>query len=431
MSQGANGTASATPNGVVDQNPGEYTNIIKLARMVSHLDPRSPNKVSIPQVVFYQSGIGTEQPLVLEYLQGATGSSLREKVQEAYGFICHNYHPGDEIFLFGFSRGAYTARMLAFFIGKLGVLDKKDLIHFADIFDWMQDLEHPDKQGKDERERLEAANKKFEPVVEAGRKRADPDGNDFTITVLGVFDTVGSLGLPQELHLFPKMKHFGLSDQLLGKHVEHAYHAIAINETRLDFDVVRFEQSEEGLQKNQTLKQVWFSGAHSDANVMDKLALDIQYMESMFEPTGPWGTQQPHDPATGVFQLSLQTKRTLPKLSPPSPSFPYFESIHPSVQSQPEDQIVPALKELISANPQIVCDLTPFEEEIKSKWAEKVAAQGKEGCEENRRKAEEADSKARKEGVKGTLVGIKNVFVGVVTGLVRKVTSTGKQQEKK
>jgi len=335
MSDHPNGAASATPKGIdyelgkkrivvccdgtwqdafVSKNPGEYTNIIKLSRMAYHLDHRSPNGIPIPQVIFYQSGIGTDQPLILEYLQGATGSSLREKVQEAYGFICHNYRPGDEIFIFGFSRGAYTARMISFFIGKMGVLDKQDLVYFADIFNWMQDLEHPDKQGKDDRERLEEGHKLFDPIIKRGKEWADRDKDDFTIKVLGVFDTVGSIGLPQELELFPKMKHFGLPEHTLGKHVKHAYHAIAINETRKDFDVVRFEQSEEGLKKGQTLKQVWFSGSHSDigggycghdlsditltwmtANIMDKLALDIEYMKTLFNPNGPWGTQKPHE----------------------------------------------------------------------------------------------------------------------------------------
>jgi len=59
---------------------------------------------------------------------------LGDKVEEAYAFIAHNYCPGDEIYLFGFSRGAYTARMVAMFIGELGVLDRQDMDYFAGIF---------------------------------------------------------------------------------------------------------------------------------------------------------------------------------------------------------------------------------------------------------------------------------------------------------
>ncbi|KAL4069650.1 hypothetical protein V8B97DRAFT_603958 [Scleroderma yunnanense] len=125
-------------DGIVVEERWKYTNILKLSRGLNHVDVRGG--VLVPQIVFYQCGVGSSPNFYSEYIQGAMGLSLGEKVQEAYAFIAQNYSPGDEIFLFGFSRGAYTARMVAMFIGAIGVLDKTDMDHFAEIFVTYQKL---------------------------------------------------------------------------------------------------------------------------------------------------------------------------------------------------------------------------------------------------------------------------------------------------
>ena len=99
--------------------------------------------------------------------------------------------------------------------------------------------------------------------------------------VVGVFETVGNLGLPQEINLHPNMKNiFGFNDRLLGEHVQNAFQALALNEPRADFvrqrsccyeqvltssqACCKFEQTPAGAQKGQKLSQCWFAGAHTD-----------------------------------------------------------------------------------------------------------------------------------------------------------------------
>lgn len=242
----------------VSEQRSAYTNILRLARTINHADERlSP---AIPQIVFYQSGIGSEKNFYSEYIEGTTGSSLADKVEDAYAFIAHNYNPGDEIFLFGFSRGAYTARMVAMFIGEIGVLDRKDMDHFAGIFIAYQKLGKSKKP--EEKERLKEQLAPWSSTQSPGKMRVGCNQGSFTVRCVGVFDTVGSLGLPEELTLrAPKLTNlFGFPDRILGEHVERAYHAMALNETRSDFNVNKFQQTEAGRQKNQILKQCWFTG---------------------------------------------------------------------------------------------------------------------------------------------------------------------------
>ncbi|KAF9270122.1 hypothetical protein L218DRAFT_14648 [Marasmius fiardii PR-910] len=79
-----------------------YIGSQRLARTIDQEDVRTTPPT--PQIVFYQSGIGSEKNFYSEYVEGTTGATLADKVEEAYAFIAHNYFPGDEIFLFGFSR---------------------------------------------------------------------------------------------------------------------------------------------------------------------------------------------------------------------------------------------------------------------------------------------------------------------------------------
>lgn len=359
-------------DGVIVKECWKQTNILKLSRALELEDQRSG--VPIPQVVYYQCGIGASHNLYSEYVDGATGESLSEKVQEAYAFIAQNYHPGDEIFLFGFSRGAYTARMVAMFIGAIGVLDRTDMDHFADIFVAYQKL------GKEtdprQIEKLEASLNKWTSPDSRGKRRANSDNDSFSIKCVGVFDTVGSVGLPEELtHKSPSTKSiFGFPNNELGEHIERAYHALAINETRLDFNCCKFAQTEGGRRKGQILKQCWFSGEHSDigggwqahdlsdvtlawmvANIGDMLSINIGYIYSLPDPVAPWGELEPHNPRNGIFALSETNIRKLPTITDNIT----HETIHPSVLRQ---------KPLISFDPALLCKLLPLEKELEKKW---------------------------------------------------------------
>ncbi|KAH7916402.1 hypothetical protein BJ138DRAFT_995855 [Hygrophoropsis aurantiaca] len=374
-------------DGVVVDERWKYTNVLKLSRALNHVDDRRETPVA--QIVFYQSGIGSAHNIYSEYhLQlciGATGASLVEKVQEAYAFISQNYHPGDEIFLFGFSRGAYTARMVAMFIGAIGVLDRMDMDHFADIFHMYQKLGKLDP--KDPKDQPGLQHSKLAPWTShesRGKKRADSDDDTFSIKCVGVFDTVGSVGLPEEItHKSPSTKSiFGFPNTELGEHIERAYQALAINEIRKDFDCAKFQQSPGGFRKNQILKQCWFAGSHSDigggwkdhdladytlvwmvAHIGDMLSVDLSYIAGLPKPVAPWGQQPPHNPKTGIFMLAECCLRTLPTKTDDIT----HETIHPSAMEQ--KNIVPQLKANVKANPSLVCQLLPLEEELRKNWS--------------------------------------------------------------
>ncbi|KAK0446409.1 uncharacterized protein EV420DRAFT_1276582, partial [Desarmillaria tabescens] len=361
-------------DGVLTQDRLLYTNTLRLARTITNEDTRSDPPIQ--QIVFYQSGIGSEGNLYDEYVDATTGGSLADKVEEAYGFIALNYFPGDEIFLFGFSRGAYTARMVAMFIGAIGLLDRRDMDNFARIFIAYQRLAKSDNE-TGSRRLLRDELYAFTKPDAHGLQRAN---TPFSIKCVGVFETVGSLGLPDELTLnLKKAKEiFGFPDKVLGGHIKRAYHALALNETRRDFDCAKYERAPEGLSKGQILKQV---GCHSDigggyrdhdladivliwmaANIQDMLSLDMEYLRSVPSPVAPWGAQKPHNPRTGLSSLFFATQRKLP-LSIDNVT---NETIHLSVLEQAE--LPSVLADAIAAGNTPVENLLPLEEEFKVKW---------------------------------------------------------------
>lgn len=93
------------------------------------------SKDGIQQVVYYHSGVGSTAFALDHFVAGATGAGISENIREAYGFICQNYESGDEIFLIGFSRGAFTARSIASLIAQIGLLTRQGLGYFYEIFD--------------------------------------------------------------------------------------------------------------------------------------------------------------------------------------------------------------------------------------------------------------------------------------------------------
>ena len=86
---------------------------------------RKKDDSGILQIKYYDEGIGAEGNLFTRLFDGATGKGIDENILDAYRFVVWNYEPGDEIYLFGFSRGAYTARSLAGLIRKCGIIRKK------------------------------------------------------------------------------------------------------------------------------------------------------------------------------------------------------------------------------------------------------------------------------------------------------------------
>ncbi len=213
----------------------DRTNVIRLAELIATTS--GDGSEQLPP--FYDKGVGTH---VLDRVLGGTfGYGLSENIRDGYRWLAEHFRPGDELFLFGFSRGAYTARSLAGLIRKCGILRSgdKSLIHQA--YDLYRDKDiHPDNP--------EAAAFRASFALET------------RIRFIGVWDTVGSLGIPATGVPFSR-DFYQWHDTELSKIVDYAYHALAIDEHRKDFAPAVWTLRKP---ENIDVEQRWFIGAHSN-----------------------------------------------------------------------------------------------------------------------------------------------------------------------
>jgi len=173
---------------------------------------------------------------------GSTGKGLHKNILDDYRYIVQNYSPGDELFFFGFSRGAYTIRCLCGLINNCGILKRPDAALIQAAFD------HYKKPGG-----LYAS--EGQKSIEFRNKYSHKSRQ---IKFVGVWDTVGAMGIPLSfLGLFNDKDEF--YDTRIGRNVSIARHAMAIDEHRSDFTPTVWIP-----QTNTDIKQVWFSGAHSN-----------------------------------------------------------------------------------------------------------------------------------------------------------------------
>lgn len=216
------------------------TNVVKIAQAI-----RPIANDGTPQVICYEEGLGTQWYSKLP--GGAFGWGIDLDIQNAYHFLCLNYTPGDEIYLFGFSRGAYTVRSLAGLIYCSGLLSRSHICRAPKAYQMYRDRKiHPKS-------------------AEAEQFRAD-FGDRVPITLLGCWDTVGALGIPD---LIPELSiddwvntKYQFHDCELSWIVQNALHAVAIDEQRKPFNVTPMEKSNNPKGQNQKLRQVWFPGSH-------------------------------------------------------------------------------------------------------------------------------------------------------------------------
>ncbi len=214
------------------------TNVVKLALRVAKRDG------AVPQIIYYDQGVGTGNSLD-RITGGAFGEGLEENIFEAYRFLVGNYEVEDEIFIFGFSRGAFTARSLGGMIRKCGILNRTASSRYREAVELYRNPSHPDER--------EACTFRDSSSV-YGKEQ-------IKIRMIGVWDTVGSLGIPlRGLRFLTKQKH-QFHDTELSSSVEHGYHALAIDEYRPPFEPALWAAKPK---ENQIVEQVWFAGAHSD-----------------------------------------------------------------------------------------------------------------------------------------------------------------------
>ncbi|KAF3043274.1 hypothetical protein E8E11_000940 [Didymella keratinophila] len=284
------------------------SNVTKLARLIKRIGQGKNGKMW-HQVVYYDGGVGTGNLSKTEGIrQGGTGAGLVENIIEAYNFIVLNWQPGDEIFCFGFSRGAYTARAVAGLVTDIGVIQPNDMQYFPEVYQaYMSNskggrfreskawIDFRDGVLSPEGQRRKDAGERFPGLYDfAGQAQMwqSPPHAELAISeesrqikVIGVWDTVGSLGVPDIAFINNSKRRakYGFHNVQLSSHVEHAYHALALDERRKAFRPTLWyiPKALKGKKNEPELKQVWFPGVHINVgggsdDAFDKMEGDLE-----------------------------------------------------------------------------------------------------------------------------------------------------------
>lgn len=243
------------------------TNVYKLfALLAGETQVRSPTtrvKRLQGQVAVYDDGVGADGIWAVRVVEGATGAGLELKLRDCYQFVSEQYEAGDRLYLFGFSRGAFTARSLGGMLTRCGVpapscFNDACASHAFDVY----------------RRNSAAVTAQF---------WKDYRSQDVAIEVIGVWDTVGALGIP--ISLFSPLDHllFRFYDTALHPNVRFGYHALAIDEKRESFTPTLWD-AREGIE------QVWFAGVHADIgggyNETGLSDLTLAWMLTKVQPHG-------------------------------------------------------------------------------------------------------------------------------------------------
>jgi len=201
--------------------PPDHTNVRRLRVMLAE-----QGADGVPQRAFYDRGVGTRW---FDRLTGGLfGVGLSENVRDGYRWLTENYDLHDEIYIFGFSRGAFAARSLAGLIATCGLLAPEAPISFAQLFERYQ-------RGEQAR-----------PIYQLKRMRDQPEQLDFEerallnnsyyfrniIKMVGVWDTVGSIGIPFGNFRNWSRRALKFHNTRLSRTIEHSYQALALDEFR-------------------------------------------------------------------------------------------------------------------------------------------------------------------------------------------------------
>jgi hypothetical protein len=207
-----------------------------------------------PQLAYYHPGVGTGG-FIDRVVGGAFGVGLGLNIRQCYRFLVDHYHPGDYVYLFGFSRGAYTVRSLAGLMRNCGVINPEMLKPGVDVDSAVNEaFELYRKRG-------DATAPRAQISVDFRRNNSHPD---FRMTCIGVWDTVGSLGIPVGFlgHLTSHL--VGFHDVTLSSWVDRAFHAVAVDEQRRPFVPTLWLQQPDAREQGQRIEQRWFTGVHAD-----------------------------------------------------------------------------------------------------------------------------------------------------------------------
>lgn len=215
---------------------GRRTSIGRILRLMrGHLEPLPGPR---PRLHY---GLGQQWDRWRTLPDLAMGRVLEARIIDAYGWLASGYRPGDQIFMFGYSRGAFAVRSLAGMIGRVGLLRADAATERNTRLAWRYY-----REGGSEK------------AIGAFRRRRCQ--SQVPIRMIGCFDTVMALGLRLPLLWMLTEPRFRFHDPHLGAHVEFGFQALALDETRAAFAPVLWD----GASHASHIEQMWFRGAHPD-----------------------------------------------------------------------------------------------------------------------------------------------------------------------
>jgi uncharacterized protein (DUF2235 family)/dUTPase len=237
------------------------TNVVIFHKTIAKTDPNGNQ-----QIAYYDKGVGTA--LGEKILGGTLGLGLINNVMQAYADLCEKYEFGDEIYIVGFSRGAYTARSYAGLIKLCGIIDKPDdkklgeaLSHYKKRNSKSKKEKSSLQEWRERNSRAVSANEDDYSARAEKRIEKEPVSPIVPIRYIGVWDTVKTLGIIEKL--------YDWHDHSLSTQVVYARHAVALDEMRSKFNVTEWENIEElnalAVQKGREARpyqQKWFPGGH-------------------------------------------------------------------------------------------------------------------------------------------------------------------------
>lgn len=197
------------------------------------------------QIKYYDEGVGTYWYDKIR--GGMLGYGLSKNVIQGYKWLIQHYQEGSEIYLFGFSRGAFTARSLAGLIGRCNIAYLPQGVNNSELEERVKRLAE---------EAYDIYRESKEPDDASRAFVKDKAHFGVRIKFIGVWDTVGALGVPLVgLNILERFH-----DTKLGAHVDNAYHALAVDEHRKDYATALWTANP----GNAKLEQRWFPGAHAN-----------------------------------------------------------------------------------------------------------------------------------------------------------------------
>lgn len=260
----------------------DLSNVYKLYRLA--VQQACNDKPVIP---YYDRGVGTEW---YDFFGGSVlGTGVNKNIRQAYSFLVESYKPGDQIYLIGFSRGAFTARSLNGLIEFAGILDRNSIKSESTDFTVKKIFSTYDARYDGTASFDSNLKEKVKNTIERLAVKAYP----VKVTAIGVFDTVPAIG--------------PISDEepdkyRLDLYALNGFHALSLDEQRNSFRVLRFDDFRVDT-TNQKLVEVWFAGVHTnigggyahsfDCNITDKSkhnyydgleAAPLNWMIKNFEP---------------------------------------------------------------------------------------------------------------------------------------------------